>query len=165
MTRTAFYPGSFDPLTNGHLDIMSRALAQFDRLVVGVGAHHGKTPLLELETRLALIEEVARPLAAEAGGEIAAVSFSGLVVDAARAAGAGALVRGLRDASDFDYELRMSRMNRSMAREIDSVFFAAAPDVSFISSTLIRQIAAMGGDIAAFVPAASAAAVRAAGAR
>jgi len=165
MTRTAFYAGSFDPPTNGHLDIIRRALAQFDRLVVGVGAHHGKTPLLALETRLALIEEVARPLAAQAGSELEAVSFAGLVVDAARAAGAGVLVRGLRDASDFDYELRMSRMNRSMAGDVETLFLAAAPEVSFISSTLVRQIAAMGGDVAAFVPAASAAAIRAATAR
>lgn len=152
MTRSAFYPGSFDPLTNGHLDIIERAAAQFDRLVVGVGAHHGKKPLLTLEVRLALIEEVAEPLAKAAGASLEVVSFDALVVDAARQAGAAALIRGIRDGSDFDYEMRMSQMNRTMAGDVETVFLAASAHVGFISSTLVRQIAAMGGDVAPFVP-------------
>jgi pantetheine-phosphate adenylyltransferase len=162
MIRTAFYPGSFDPLTNGHLDVIGRALGLFDRLVVGVGDHHGKEPMLEVAARLALIEDVAAPLASAAGAVLDVVSFDGLVVDAARDAGAGALVRGIRDGSDFDYEMRMAHMNQSMAAGLETIFLAAAPRVGFISSTLVRQIAAMGGDISGFVPGASARAVAAA---
>ena len=162
MTRSAFYPGSFDPVTNGHLDMIGRAAAQFDRLVVGVGAHHGKKPLLDLETRLALINEVAAPLAAQAGAALEVVEFDALVVDAARDSGATALIRGIRDGSDFDYEMRMSQMNKAMAGDIETVFLAASSDVGFISSTLVRQIASMGGDVSPFVPPSSARAMQAA---
>ena len=162
MPRTAFYPGSFDPLTNGHLDIVERALALCDRLVIGVGAHHGKTAMLTIEARLELIEAVAGPLAHARGCELGVVPFSALVVDAAREAGASMLVRGIRDGSDFDYEMRMANMNNAMARDLDTVFLAASPAVAFISSTLVRQIATMGGNVADFVPDASARAIAAA---
>ena len=162
MTRSAFYPGSFDPLTNGHLDIIGRAAGQFDRLVIGVGAHHGKKPLLGLEVRLALIEEEAGALVRQAGAALEVVSFDGLVVDAARNAGATALIRGIRDGSDFDYEMRMSQMNHAMAGDVETVFLAASANVGFISSTLVRQIASMGGDVSPFVPPSSARAMQAA---
>lgn len=165
MNAAGFYPGSFDPVTNGHLDIIERALKLFSRLVLGVGVHHGKTPLLDADARIAILERVVRPSAERIGSSLEIVTFDGLVVDAARSAGAPVLVRGLRDGSDFDYEHRMAAMNRTMADDVDTIYLSAAPDSAFISSSLVRQIARMGGDIEPFVPAASAEAVRAALAR
>ncbi|MFV2092476.1 MAG: pantetheine-phosphate adenylyltransferase [Hyphomicrobiales bacterium] len=152
MAHTGFYPGSFDPLTNGHLDIITRALGLVDRLVIGIGVHAGKTPLLAPATRRALIEQSVAPLAGKTGVDFELVEFDDLVVDAARRAGAGFLIRGLRDAADFDYEARMANMNATMAPGLETIFLAASPGLSFISSTLVRQIAGMGGDISKFVP-------------
>ncbi|MHA1524424.1 MAG: pantetheine-phosphate adenylyltransferase [Alphaproteobacteria bacterium] len=152
MTHTGFYPGSFDPLTNGHVDIVTRALGLVDRLVIGIGVHAGKTPLLTADTRRQLIEGVIAPLAKAAGTDVDLVEFDGLVVDAARQAGATMLIRGLRDTTDFDYETRMANMNHTLAPDIETIFLAASPAMSFISSTLVRQIAAMGGDVSGFVP-------------
>ena len=152
MTRTGFYPGSFDPLTNGHLDIITRGLRLVDKLVIGIGIHAGKKPLLDVATRRRLIEETVAPLAVAEGGDFALVEFDDLVVDAARRAGATVLVRGLRDTTDFDYEARMANMNHTMAPGIETIFLAASPAMGFISSTLVRQIAGMGGDISGFVP-------------
>jgi pantetheine-phosphate adenylyltransferase len=154
MPRIGLYPGSFDPITNGHLDVIARAARLFDRLVVAVGAHHGKSPLLALDRRMELIREATVSIVAETGVEIAVTSFAGLVVDAARTAGAAALVRGVRDAGDFEYEMRMAGTNGAMAPDVATIFVPAGPEVRHISATLVRQIAGMGGDVSPFVPSA-----------
>lgn len=151
MTRIAFYPGSFDPPTNGHLDVIARALALADRLVVAIGVHPGKTPVLTFEERVALIEAVAATIDG-AAGRVEVVAFDGLAVEAARAAGATLMIRGLRDGTDFDYEMQLAGMNGELAPEIRTVFLPASPAVRHVTGTLVRQIAKMGGDVAAFVP-------------
>jgi pantetheine-phosphate adenylyltransferase len=153
MPRTALYAGSFDPVTNGHLDVVRQAVRLVDRLVLAVGVHPGKTPLFSAEERLAMLEETCAPLARAAGCTLACVTFADLVVAAAKRAGAAMLIRGLRDASDFDYEMQMAGMNAAMAPDIGTVFLPAAPAVRPITATLVRQIAGMGGDVSAFVPA------------
>lgn len=156
--RTALYPGSFDPMTLGHVDIMRKSAALFGRVLVAIGIHHGKAPLFSFEDRKRLIEEVAR---AEGLSEaVGVVSFKGLVVDAAREFGATALVRGIRDGTDLDYEMQMAGMNGVMAPGIATVFLPAAPATRPITATLVRQIAAMGGDVAPFVPSVVANALR-----
>jgi len=152
MTRVAIYPGSFDPLTNGHVDVIESAARICDELVIGIGAHPGKTPLFSLEERAALIDEVCRDLAAARACRLSVRTFAGLAIEAARAAGAGIIVRGLRNGADFDYEMQMAGMNAAMAPEIKTVFFAASPAVGHITATLVRQIAAMGGDVSQFTP-------------
>jgi pantetheine-phosphate adenylyltransferase len=157
MPRTALFPGSFDPVTNGHLDIVRQAAAIADRLVLAIGAHPGKVPLFTAEERLAILQEVCTPLARAAGCELRCVTFSDLVVTAAKREGATILVRGLRSVTDFDYEIGMAGMNGAMAPGIQTVFLAASPAVRPITATLVRQIASMGGDVAPFVPPAVAA--------
>ena len=157
MARTALYAGSFDPVTNGHLDVVRHAVRLADKLVLAVGVNPGKAPLFSAEDRLAMLQEVCAPLAKEAKCELACVTFSGLVVEAARKAGATLLVRGLRDTTDFNYEMQMAGMNDAMAPEIQTVFLPASPTARPITATLVRQIAGMGGDISAFVPASVAA--------
>jgi len=152
MTRTGFYPGSFDPVTYGHLDVIARAARLVDRLVLGVGVHHGKKGLIPTEERISLLEEVAAPIGAHAGISIVISTFDGLAVDAARSCEAGVIIRGLRDATDFDYEVQMGQMNAAMAPDIETIFLAASPATRMIASSLVRQIATMGGDIAPFVP-------------
>ena len=152
MTRTGFYPGSFDPVTNGHLDIIARAAGLVDRLVIAVGVHHGKKSMFDDETRVAMINENIVGIAAERGIEIRVTTFDNLTVDAARDAGAQTIVRGLRDSGDFDYEMQMAGMNGAMAGDIETVFLAASPDVRHVAATFVRQIAAMGGDVSPFVP-------------
>ena len=152
MARTAFYPGSFDPVTFGHLDVIARAARVVDKLVLGIGAHHGKQPMIRTEDRVALLEQTSFPIAGKAGVKIAVVTFDGLVVDAARRAGAGLIIRGLRDATDFDYEVQMGQMNAALASDIETIFMAASPATRMISSSLVKQIAHMGGDISPFVP-------------
>jgi pantetheine-phosphate adenylyltransferase len=154
MTRVALFPGSFDPLTNGHVDVIESAARICDELVIGIGAHPGKTPLFNLEERAALIKEACAELVAARACELSVRTFAGLAVEAARAAGAQILVRGLRNGSDLDYEMQMAGMNAAMAPEIKTVFFAASPAVGHITATLVRQIAAMGGDVSHFVPSA-----------
>ncbi|MFN0263591.1 pantetheine-phosphate adenylyltransferase [Tepidamorphus sp. 3E244] len=151
MTRTAFYPGSFDPVTNGHLDVIARASGLCDRLVVAVGVHHGKVPVFSSDERIDMLKEQATAIAAK-GCEIEIVTFAGLVVDAAREHGATAIIRGLRDATDFDYEMQMVGMNRQLAEDIDTVFLPASAHVRHIAASLVRQIAAMGGDVSHFLP-------------
>jgi pantetheine-phosphate adenylyltransferase len=153
MPRVALFAGSFDPITNGHLDVVASVVRLVDRLVLAVGVHPGKPPLFSAEERLAMLKEVCEPVARKAGCEIAATTFADLVVAAARRAGATILIRGLRDAADFDYEMQMAGMNAAMAPEVQTVFLPASPAVRPITATLVRQIAGMGGDVSAFVPA------------
>ena len=152
MLRTALFAGSFDPMTNGHLEVVRSAVAMVDRLVLAVGIHPGKVPLFAAEERVAMLEEVCTPLARAAGCEIAVSTFADLVVAAARRAGATILIRGVRDASDFDYEMQMAGMNGAMAPELRTVFLPASSPVRPITATLVRQIAAMGGDASPFAP-------------
>ncbi|MAM93651.1 pantetheine-phosphate adenylyltransferase [Parvibaculum sp.] len=152
MSRVGLYPGTFDPMTNGHLDVIRRALKLVDHLVVAIGVNATKQPLISLEERFALIEAAAGPVAKEIGSKISTASFSGLVVNAADEHGANVIIRGLRGAVDFEYETQMVGMNRVMNPHVETVFLAASPETQFISSTLVRQIASMGGDITPFVP-------------
>jgi pantetheine-phosphate adenylyltransferase len=153
MPRIAFYSGSFDPITNGHLDVIQRALGLVDELVIGIGVHHGKVPLFAAEERVAMLEAETRALIRKHGGKVRVVTFDGLVVDAAREHGATLIIRGLRDGTDFDYEMQMAGMNRAMAPSVETVFLAASPATRHIAASLVRQIAAMGGDVSPFVPA------------
>jgi pantetheine-phosphate adenylyltransferase len=153
MPRIALFPGSFDPITNGHLDVVAKAVRLVDRLVLAVGVHPGKTPLFSADERLAMLKEICAPVAQAAGCEIAYTTFGGLVVAAAQQAGATILIRGLRDGGDFDYEMQMAGMNAAMAPAVQTVFVPASAAVRPITATLVRQIAGMGGDVAAFVPA------------
>jgi pantetheine-phosphate adenylyltransferase len=161
MARTALYAGSFDPVTNGHLDVVRQAVTLADRLVLAIGIHPGKTPLFPFEERRAMLTETCSPLAKAKGVELACVTFDDLVIEAARREGASILIRGLRDGTDFDYEMQMAGMNATMAPGIQTVFLPASPAVRPITATLVRQIARMGGDIAAFVPAPVAARLKA----
>jgi pantetheine-phosphate adenylyltransferase len=151
--RVALFAGSFDPITNGHLDVIGKAVHLADRLVLAIGIHPGKTPLFSADDRLAMLGEICTPLGRAAGCEIACTTFADLVVTAARRAGATVLVRGVRDSTDFDYEMQMAGMNAAMAPEVQTIFLPAAPAVRSITATLVRQIAGMGGDVSAFVPA------------
>jgi pantetheine-phosphate adenylyltransferase len=152
MNRTGFYPGSFDPVTYGHLDIIARAARLVDKLVLGVGLHAAKSALLSADARVNLLEQVTKPIAEHTGMKISVVTFDNLAVDAARKAHAGLIIRGLRDASDFDYEVQMGQMNGALAPDIETVFLAASPATRMIASSLVKQIAKMGGDTALFLP-------------
>ena len=157
MPRIALFPGSFDPVTNGHLDIVRQAARLAERLVLAIGTHPGKTPLFSADDRLAMLNETCAPLARAAGCELRCITFSDLVVATAKRESAGILVRGLRSATDFDYEMEMAGMNAAMAPDLQTVFLPAAPSVRPITATLVRQIAGMGGDVSSFVPPAIAA--------
>lgn len=152
MPRTALYAGSFDPVTNGHLDVIRQAARLADRLVLAIGVHPGKTPLFSADERLAMLEETCGALVRGSHCELSCITFDDLVVDAARRSGAGILIRGLRDGTDLDYEMQMAGMNGAMAPEVQTVFLPASPLVRPITATLVRQIARMGGDISSFVP-------------
>ncbi|UTD29071.1 pantetheine-phosphate adenylyltransferase [Bradyrhizobium sp. WD16] len=152
MSRIALYPGSFDPVTNGHLDVVRQTVRLVDRLVVAIGIHPGKTPLFSPAERLDMISEVFAPLAAKAGCEVECVTYDDLAVTAAQRAGATILIRGLRDGTDMDYEMQMAGMNETMAPDVQTVFLPASPMVRPITATLVRQIASMGGDVSNFVP-------------
>ena len=162
MARTGFYAGSFDPVTYGHLDIIARGARIVGKLILGVGTHHGKLPLIDAETRVKLLAEVTKPIAEHTGVKISVVTFDDLAVDAARRSHASLLIRGLRDATDFDYEVQMSQMNGAMAPDIETVFLAASPANRMIASSLVRQIALMGGDVTLFIPKESLAAMKSA---
>lgn len=150
MARTALYPGSFDPPTLGHVDIIRSACNLFDEVVVAIGVHPGKTPLFEAEERAELVRA---SLATAGSANAVRVSFfSDLVVEEARRQGAVALVRGLRDATDFDYEMQMAGMNGVLMPDLTTVFLPASPSTRPITATLVRQIAKMGGDVSSFVP-------------
>ena len=152
MPRTALFPGSFDPVTNGHIDLVRQACRLADRLVLAIGAHPGKAPLFGTEERLAMLEETCGPVARQGGCELRCITFADLVVATARREGATLLIRGLRSATDFDYEMEMAGMNGTMAPEVQTVFLPASPSVRPIAATLVRQIALMGGDVSQFVP-------------
>jgi pantetheine-phosphate adenylyltransferase len=152
MPRVALYPGSFDPVTNGHLDVVKHAVVLCDRLIVAIGVHPGKKPLFSVEERLTMLEEVFGPVAAKAGCDFECITFDDLVVTAAQRAGATILIRGLRDGTDLDYEMQMAGMNEAMVPEVHTVFLPASPTVRPITATLVRQIAGMGGDVSNFVP-------------
>jgi pantetheine-phosphate adenylyltransferase len=151
MIRTVLYSGSFDPVTNGHVDILAQALDIADRVVVAIGVHPAKKPLFDFDERVAMIREVLTGLGVDQG-RVDVVAFSDLVVAAAERAGAIAIVRGLRDGTDLDYEMQMAGMNGAMAPKVRTLFLPASPGVRHITATLVRQIAAMGGDVSAFVP-------------
>jgi pantetheine-phosphate adenylyltransferase len=157
MSRTALFPGSFDPVTNGHLDLVRQSACLADRLVLAIGTHPGKAPLFTAQERLAMLAETCEPLARAGGCEFACVTFADLVVVAAQREGATLLIRGLRSATDFDYEMEMAGMNAAMAPDIQTIFLPASPLVRPITATLVRQIASMGGDVSKFVPASVAA--------
>jgi len=148
MKRTAIYPGTFDPITLGHVDVVHRGLKLFDRVVIGVAANPNKQPMFDLDTRLAMVHET---FAGKANVE--AVAFSGLLVGLAHDQHADAILRGLRAASDFEYEFQMATMNRRLDEKIETVFVMAREDYTFVSSRFIREISGMGGDVSELVPA------------
>jgi pantetheine-phosphate adenylyltransferase len=158
--RTGLYPGSFDPVTFGHVDIVRRAGRLVDRLVIAIGTHHDKHPLFSAEERLDLAAQVFMPVAQDIGLSLDLSTYDTLTVEAARLAGASIVIRGLRDAGDFDYEMQMAGMNAALVPEIETVFLASSPGTRHIAASLVRQIAAMGGDVKAFVPDTVAAALK-----
>jgi pantetheine-phosphate adenylyltransferase len=161
MPRIAIYPGSFDPVTNGHLDVVRGAVHLCDRLVVAIGIHPGKKPMFSVEERLAMVEREFGPTAAAAGCEFAAATYDALTVTVAEQHSATLMIRGLRDGTDLDYEMQIAGMNEQMAATIRTVFLPASVAVRPITATLVRQISAMGGDVSAFVSEAVAADLKA----
>jgi pantetheine-phosphate adenylyltransferase len=159
MNTVAVYPGSFDPITNGHLDIVARAANVFDRVVVAVLANPRKAPLLSVEDRIRVIRE-SLDQAGSASSHIEIVAFDGLTVDLCRAHGAGAIVRGLRAISDFESEMQLAHNNRVLAPEVDTVFFMTSVANGYVSSSLVKEIASFGGDVSAMIPAAASSALR-----
>ena len=151
MKRIGFTSGSFDPVTNGHMDVITRAARMVDTLVIGIGVNPGKTSLFSTEEKIEMLKVEIAPVAKKSGCKIEVVTFDNLTVDAAEGAGATLIFRGLRDGTDFDYEMQMAGMNGSMAPDIDTVFLPSSPDVRHVTATLVRQIAQMGGDVSEFV--------------
>jgi len=151
---TAVYPGSFDPITNGHLDIIDRALAVFERVIVGVLANPRKSPLLSVEARIEIIEA---SLAANGTplGRVEIASFDGLTVDFCRTRDATAIVRGLRAISDFETEMQLAHNNRVLAPAVDTVFFMTSVENGYVSSSLVKEIASFDGDVSGMIPAAA----------
>lgn len=145
---TAVYPGSFDIITNGHLDLIQRGSALFAQLIVAVAENDRKTPLFSVEERVEHLKEVAEPFS-----NVRVDAFKGLTVDYLRQVGGSVIIRGLRFVSDFEFELQMALMNRSMAREIETIFLAPSAEFSFLSSSLIRELASRGKDVSDYVPA------------
>src|SRR5262245_59051536 len=151
MKRIGFTSGSFDPVTTGHLDVIARAARMVDALVIGIGVHPGKTPLFSADERIEMLKAETAPVAKAANCRIDIVTFDNLPVDAAKAAGAALIFRGLRDGTDFDYEMQMAGMNGTMARGVDTLLLPASPPARHVTGTLVRQIALMGGDVSGFV--------------
>lgn len=146
------YPGTFDPVTNGHIDIITRAAKMLHRLVIGVAENVGKGPLFPLEERLELVRAETAQIASHSGTEIEVRSFSGLLVEFARSVNAGVIVRGLRAVTDFDYEFQMTGMNHRLDPGVETVFLMASERHQFISSRLVKEIARLGGNVSSFVP-------------
>ena len=151
--RIGLYPGTFDPVTNGHLDVIGRAARILDRLVIGVAINIGKGPLFPLEERVELVKAECDPIAARTGSIIEVRPFEGLLIGFAQEVKAGVIIRGLRAVSDFDYEFQMAGMNRRLDHEIETVFLMASETNQFISSRFVKEIAQLGGDVSSFVPA------------
>ncbi|WP_318456230.1 pantetheine-phosphate adenylyltransferase [Photobacterium leiognathi] len=147
MTTRVIYPGTFDPITNGHLDLIERAAAMFDTVIVGVAYNPTKKPLFDLDERVALAQSVTQHLP-----NVEIVGFSGLLVDFAKEHNANILVRGLRAVSDFEYEFQLANMNRRLMPELETVFLTPAEENSFISSTIVKEVALHKGDVSQFVP-------------
>jgi pantetheine-phosphate adenylyltransferase len=158
MNTTAVYPGSFDPITNGHLDIIERAANVFDRVIVAVLANPRKAPLLDVDTRIRIIRDALRHAGAPRD-RIEVESCDGLTGDLCRARGAGSIVRGLRAISDFESEMQLAHNNRVLAGEVDTVFFMTSVANGYVSSSLVKEIAAFGGDVSTMIPAAAATAL------
>ena len=158
--RVGLYPGSFDPVTLGHVDIVRRSGKLVDRLMIAIGTHHDKHPLFTAKERIALASEVLKPVAKEIGLSLDVTTYNSLTVDAAKKARTTVVIRGLRDAGDFDYEMQMAGMNAALAPDVETVFLASSPDTRHIAASLVRQIAAMGGDVSTFVPPVVAAALK-----
>jgi pantetheine-phosphate adenylyltransferase len=154
MNSVAVYPGSFDPITNGHLDIIERAANVFERIIVAVLANPRKAPLLDVETRIRVIRAALGGIGAPTD-RIEVEAFDGLTVDLCRARGAGAIVRGLRAISDFEIELQLAHNNRVLAPAVDTVFFMTSVANGYVSSSLVREIASFGGDVSTMIPAAA----------
>jgi pantetheine-phosphate adenylyltransferase len=150
--RIGLYPGTFDPVTNGHLDVIGRAARLLDKLVVGVAINTGKGPLLSLDERVELVTAEIDAIATRNGMVIEVQPFQGLLIDFARKIGASMIVRGLRAVADFDYEYQMAGMNYRMAPDIETVFLMASERHQFIASRLVKEVAMLGGDITSFVP-------------
>ncbi|SET03252.1 pantetheine-phosphate adenylyltransferase [Oceanicella actignis] len=150
--RTGLYPGTFDPVTYGHLDIIRRAAKLVDRLVIGVAINRDKGPLFSLEERTRMLEAEVAPIAREAGIEIVAEPFENLLIHFAEQVGAQVIVRGLRAVSDFEYEFQMVGMNRAMNDRIETLFLMADAHHQAIASKLVKEIARLGGDVSRFVP-------------
>ncbi len=151
MIRIGFYSGSFDPVTLGHTDVIRRAAGLLDRLVIGIGVNPGKSPMFTTDDRIAMLQDEVRPIVRDTKTKIEVVTFSGLAVDAAKANRATVIVRGLRDGTDFDYEMQMAGMNGEMAPDIQTVYVAASPHVRHIAANLVRAVVSMGGDPSPFV--------------
>ena len=143
----AVYPGSFDPVTNGHLDIIRRSRCLADELIVGVLNNKAKTPLFSVEERVKMLEEMTKNMTG-----VKVVPFEGLLVDFAKEMSAGIVVRGLRAVTDFEYELQMSQTNNKLSPEMETVFLTTSLEYSYLSSTIVKEVAAFGGDISQFVP-------------
>jgi pantetheine-phosphate adenylyltransferase len=159
--RIGLYPGTFDPITLGHIDIIQRAMAMVDRLVIGVAINRDKSPLFGLEERVFMVQEECRDIAARVGGEIIVHPFENLLIDCARDVGAGIIIRGLRAVADFEYEFQMVGMNRALDASIETVFLMADARRQAIASKLVKEICRLGGDVSKFVtPAVDAALVR-----
>ena len=146
-THAVIYPGTFDPITNGHVDLTERAARLFDRVVVAIAYSEKKTPLFTLEQRIELCEQSLTHL-----DNVEVLGFNNLLIDFAKSQGSRCVLRGLRAVADFEYEFQLANMNRAMYPEFESVFLTPSEHLSYISSSLVREIAAMGGDITAFVP-------------
>jgi pantetheine-phosphate adenylyltransferase len=150
--RIGLYPGTFDPITLGHTDIIQRAMGLVDKLVIGVAINRDKGPLFSLEERVAMVEAECAPILAKTGGQIVVHPFENLLIDCARDVGASVIVRGLRAVADFEYEFQMVGMNRAMDASIETVFMMADARRQAIASKLVKEIARLGGDVSEFVP-------------
>jgi pantetheine-phosphate adenylyltransferase len=147
MKCAAIYPGTFDPITDGHIDLVHRAVRIFDRVIVAVAENRNKVPLFALDERVALVREVLKDQP-----QVEVLSFDNLLVETARAHGAGVILRGLRAMSDFEFEFQLAGMNRRLEPELETLFLTPSEQYAFISSSVIREIAKLGGDVSGFVP-------------